>query len=152
MNNIIAIGSDHVGYKYKEILKSYLKEKKLILKDFGCYSEERIDYPIISAKVANSIVSKECEKGILICGTGVGMGITANKLDGIRAVICSEPYSAKLSREHNDTNILAIGSRVIGIEMAKMIVDIWMCTKFDGGRHKKRISLITSIEKSQNKK
>ncbi len=149
---MIALGSDHIGYQYKEEIKKYLEEKNIKYKDFGCYSSDRIDYPLIGKIVAESVVKKECEKGILICGTGIGIGISANKVNGIRAVICSEPYSAKLSRLHNDSNILAIGARVIGIELAKMIIEIWLSTSFEGGRHKARLNLINEIEREQRTK
>lgn len=146
---MIAIGSDHIGYTYKEEIKKYFKDKNIRYKDFGCFSNERIDYPKIGIKVAKSVVRNDCEMGILICGTGVGMGICANKVNGIRAVICSEPYSAKLSRSHNDSNVLSIGARVVGIELAKMIIDTWLNTPFEGGRHKKRLDLIKKIEEKQ---
>ena len=146
---MIAIGSDHIGYLYKEEIKKYLEERNIEYKDFGCFSNKRIDYPLVGKKVAESIVKGKCDKGILICGTGVGVGISANKINGIRAVICSEPYSAKLSRAHNDSNILAFGARVIGIELAKMIIEIWLNTSFKGGRHRARIDLIEEIEKEQ---
>ena len=149
---MIAIGSDHIGYCYKEIIKSYFEESNIKYKDFGCYSETRVDYPEISKKVAYSIINRECDQGILICGTGVGIGIAANKINGIRAVMCSEPYSAKMSRKHNNTNILALGSRVIGIELAKMIIDVWINTTFEGGRHEKRVGMIKEIEKTQIKR
>jgi ribose 5-phosphate isomerase B len=143
---MIALGSDHIGYQYKEEIKKYFAKQNIKCRDFGCFSTSRIDYPLIAESVAKSIVKGECEKGILICGTGVGIGIAANKIRGIRAVICSEPYSAKLSRAHNDANILAFGARVIGIELAKMIIDIWLNTSFEEGRHKKRIDLIKAME------
>lgn len=149
---MIAIGSDHIGYPYKEKIKVYFSEKGLKFKDFGCLSKERTDYPLIGKIVAEAVASGDFEKGILICGTGIGMGIVANKVNDIRAVICSEPYSAKLSREHNDSNILTFGSRVVGIEMAKMIIDIWLNTSFEGGRHNNRIDLIKQIEKEQKNK
>jgi len=143
---MIAIGSDHIGYQHKEDIKKYFDERNIKYKDFGSFSTERTDYPIIAKKVATSVSKKECDKGILICGTGVGMGIAANKVKGIRAVMCSEPYSSKLSRLHNDSNILTFGARVIGIELAKMIIDSWIDTPFEGGRHKKRVDLINNIE------
>jgi ribose 5-phosphate isomerase B len=144
---MLAIGSDHSAYEFKELIKEYLSEKNIEFKDYGTSSTERVDYPVYGERVAKAVASSECEKGLLFCGTGVGISITANKVKGIRAVVCSEPYSAKLSRLHNDTNILALGSRVVGIELAKMIIDIWLETPFEGGRHQDRILL---MEKLQN--
>lgn len=143
----IAIGSDHVGVELKPIIIDYLKELGHEVEDFGAYSSERTDYPIYGKKVAEEVVSGNFDCGILICGTGVGISIAANKVKGIRAVVCSEPYSAKLSKEHNNTNILAFGSRVIGPELAKMIVKEWLEAKFEGGRHENRVNMISQIEK-----
>lgn len=144
----IAIGSDHVGIELKPTIIEYLKELGHEVEDFGPYSSERTDYPIYGKKVAEEVVAGSFDKGILICGTGVGISIAANKVKGIRAIVCSEPYSAKLSREHNDTNILAFGSRVIGSELAKMIVKEWVNTEFEGGRHANRVSMIQDIEEN----
>ena len=138
----IAIGSDHVGIELKPIIIDYLKELGHEVEDFGAYSSERTDYPIYGKKVAEEVVSGNFDCGILICGTGVGISIAANKVKGIRAVVCSEPYSAKLSKEHNNTNILAFGSRVVGSELAKMIVKEWLDAKFEGGRHENRVNMI----------
>lgn len=143
----IAIGSDHVGIELKPIIIDYLKELGHEVEDFGTYSSERTDYPIYGKKVAEEVVSGNFDCGILICGTGVGISIAANKVKGIRAVVCSEPYSAKLSKEHNNTNILAFGSRVVGSELAKMIVKEWLDAKFEGGRHENRVKMISQIEK-----
>jgi ribose 5-phosphate isomerase B len=145
----IAIGSDHVGYGMKIEIIEYLKEKGIEVKDFGPYGTDRVDYPDYSVKVANAVVSGEYDKGILICGTGVGISIAANKVDGIRAVACSEPYSALLSRQHNDTNVLAFGARVIGIETAKMIVECWLSGVYEGGRHQNRVDKIAKIERGE---
>lgn len=142
----IAIGCDHVGYILKQDIIEYLTQKNITVIDLGAQSTERTDYPIYANKVAHSINTKQADLGILICGTGVGISIAANKCDGIRAVVCSDPYSAKLSREHNNTNILAFGSRVVGSELAKMIVNEWLTAKFEGGRHQKRIDQIQLIE------
>jgi ribose 5-phosphate isomerase B len=143
---MIAIGSDHAGFKLKEEVKKYLKEKGIEYKDYGCFSEERTDYPIYGELVARAVASGEAEKGLLFCGTGVGISLAANKVKGIRAVVCSDCYTAKMSKEHNDTNILAMGSRVVGVELAKMILDCWLNAKFEGGRHQRRIDMITEIE------
>jgi ribose 5-phosphate isomerase B len=143
---MIAIASDHAGYELKETLKKYLLEKGLQVKDFGTHSLERVDYCDYGFEVGEAVAAGQCEKGILICGTGVGISISANKVKGIRAVVCSEPYSAKLSREHNDTNILAMGARVVGLDLAKMIIDHWISTPFEGGRHGERVKKIAQYE------
>ncbi|EAE1273830.1 ribose 5-phosphate isomerase B [Listeria seeligeri] len=145
----IAIGSDHVGYELKPTIIDYLEELGHEVTDFGPYSAERTNYPTYGEKVAEEVSSGNFEGGILICGTGVGISITANKVKGIRAVVCSEPYSAKLSKAHNNTNILAFGSRVVGSELAKMIVKEWLDAKFEGGRHKTRVDMLKDIEERQ---
>lgn len=142
----IAIGSDHVGIELKPTIIEYLEELGHQVTDFGPFSAERTDYPVYGKKVAQEVASKNFDLGVLICGTGVGISISANKVHGIRAVVCSEPYSAKLSRQHNNTNILAFGSRVIGSELAKMIVKEWLEAEFEGERHSKRIEMIAEIE------
>src|SRR5512134_1311357 len=142
----IAIGSDHVGYPLKEEVKKYLDELGYSYRDFGAHSTERTDYPLFARDVTSAISSKQADLGILICGTGVGMAITANKVKGIRAVVCSEPYSAMLSRQHNNTNVLALGGRVIGPELARMIVKAWLEAEFEGGRHASRVEMISQIE------
>lgn len=142
----IAMGNDHVAVKMKEHIKEYLEEKGYEVVDFGTNSEERCDYPVYGKRVAEAVVSKQCDFGILICGTGVGISLAANKVKGIRAVVCSEPYSAKLSRMHNNTNIVAFGARVIGNATAEMIVDEFLSAEFEGGRHSARVEMIESIE------
>lgn len=142
----IAIGNDHVAVEMKKEIMNFLEEKGHKVINYGTDSSESTDYPLYGEKVANAVVSKEADCGILICGTGVGISIAANKVKGIRAVVCSEPYSAKLSKQHNDTNILAFGARVIGIELAKMIVEQWINAEFLGDRHQKRVDMITEIE------
>ncbi|MGX7265092.1 ribose 5-phosphate isomerase B [Enterococcus crotali] len=142
----LAIGSDHVGFELKPIIIDYVKALGHEIEDFGPDSSERTDYPLYGKKVAEEVASGKYDGGILICGTGVGISISANKVKGIRAVVCSEPYSAKLSKEHNNTNILAFGSRVVGSELAKMIVKEWLDATFEGGRHAKRVEMIRQIE------
>jgi ribose 5-phosphate isomerase B len=142
----IAIGSDHIGYPLKEELKTYLAELGYACQDFGANSAERTDYPLFAREVTSAISVQRADAGILICGTGVGMAITANKVRGIRAVVCSEPYSALLSRQHNNTNVLALGSRVVGPELARMIVKAWLDAEFEGGRHASRLEIISEIE------
>ncbi len=145
----IGIGNDHVAVEYKNIIKEYLEEKGYEVVNFGTDSTERFDYPIAGEAVARAVVSGQVDKGILICGTGVGISLSANKVNGIRAVVCSEPYTARLSRQHNNTNILAFGARVVGIELAKMIVDEWLAAEYEGGRHQKRLDMIADIERRQ---
>ena len=141
----LAIGSAHVGFELKPVIIEYLEELGHEVTDFGPYSSERTDYPIYGKKVAEEVAAGNFDCGILICGTGVGISISANKVKSIRAVVCSEPYSARLSKEHNNTNILAFGSRVVGSELAKMIVKEWLDAKFEGGRHSKRIEMLNRI-------
>ncbi|MBF0779234.1 ribose 5-phosphate isomerase B [Streptococcus cuniculi] len=139
----IGIGNDHVAVEYKQTIKQYIeKEYGYEVIDFGTNSSERFDYPIAGKVVANAVASGEVERGIVICGTGVGIGIAANKVNGIRCVICSEPYSARMSRQHNDANMLSFGARVIGLELAKMLVDVWLTTEYEGGRHAKRVQML----------
>src|SRR5215216_6801432 len=142
----IAIGSDHIGYPLKEDIKKYLVELGYSYEDFGTNSSERTDYPLFAKQVTSVVTSQQADLGILICGTGVGMSITANKVKGIRAVVCSEPYSAMLSRQHNNTNVLTLGSRVVGPELARMIVKAWIEAEFEGGRHASRLEIISQIE------
>lgn len=143
----LAIGSDHVGFELKPIIIEYVRELGHEIEDLGTFSSERTDYPQYGKKVAEEVASGNFDAGILICGTGVGISISANKVNGIRAVVCSEPYSAKLSKEHNNTNILAFGSRVVGSELAKMIVKEWLNALFEEGRNTHRIEMIHQIEK-----
>lgn len=138
----IAMGSDHVGLAMKKELKAYLESKGHTVTDLGAHSEERTDYPVYGKAVAKAVIGGEADCGILVCGTGVGISIAANKTWGIRAVVCSEPYSAMLSKQHNNTNVLAMGARVIGIELAKMIVDAWLGAEFEGGRHLDRVNML----------
>ncbi|MBL1230036.1 ribose 5-phosphate isomerase B [Enterococcus sp. BWB1-3] len=145
----IAIGSDHAGIELKSTIISYLEELGYAVTDFGPDSAERTDYPTYGKKVAEEVAGKNFDCGILICGTGVGISIAANKVRGIRAIVCSEPYSAQLSKQHNNTNILAFGSRVVGSELAKMIVKCWLDAEFEGGRHQIRIDMLKDIEERQ---
>lgn len=142
----LAIGCDHVGFELKPDIITYVRELGYEVTDFGTTTNERTNYPEYAKKVSEAVVSGECDLGILICGTGVGISIAANKFNGIRAVVCSEPYSAKLSKEHNNTNVLAFGSRVVGIELAKMIVKEWLDAEFEGGRHSERVEMIAAYE------
>ena len=131
----IGIGNDHAAVDMKNEISEYLKEKGYEVVNYGTDSNESCDYPVYGEKVGEAVAHGDVDLGILICGTGVGISLAANKVEGIRAVVCSEPYTAKLSRQHNNTNILAFGARVIGIETAKMIVDEWLNAEFMGGKH-----------------
>ena len=140
---MIAIGCDHGGYDLKQVILKHLDEKKIAYKDYGCLSQEYCDYPVYGKKVAKAVADGECEKGILICTTGIGISITANKVKGIRAALCSDMVSAKLTRLHNDANILAIGAGVVGPELAKGIVDTFLETPFSNiERHLRRVNQI----------
>lgn len=142
----IAIGNDHSAVELKNIVKKHLEDQGYEVLNLGTDSEESCDYPIYGEKVGRAVVSGEADLGIAICGTGLGISLAANKVKGVRACVCSEPYTAKMSRLHNDANVLAFGARVIGSEMAKMIVDTWLSTEFEGGRHQRRVDLIMAIE------
>lgn len=143
MSNIkIAVGSDHGGLEYKEKILEFLKNKGYETIDEGTYSKESCDYPEFARKVATLVAEKKADRGILICGSGIGMSIAANKVKGIRAALCSETTSARLSREHNNSNILCLGQRLIGETMAFEIVETWLNTEFAGGRHQHRIDII----------
>jgi ribose 5-phosphate isomerase B len=142
----IAIGCDHVGFELKPIIIEHLEARGYTVIDMGCCGRERVDYPEYGEKVARAVASGQCALGVLICGTGVGISIAANKVKGIRAAVCSEPYSASLTRRHNNANIIAFGSRVVGPDMAKMIVDQFLDAEFEGGRHQKRVEMIADIE------
>lgn len=139
---IIAMGSDHAGYNLKEEIKAYLLEKGHTVKDCGTDSTESCDYPVFGRAAAEVVREEEAERAIVICGSGIGISIAANKVPGIRCALCSEPLSAELSRRHNNANALAIGARLIGSDMAKRIVDVFLSTEFEGGRHQRRIDKI----------
>lgn len=147
----IAIGSDHGGFKLKEEIKSYLAELGYEYHDFGTFSPEAVDYPDFARKVAEAVAKGDYERGILICGTGIGIGIAANKVPGIRAALCHDTFSARASREHNDANILTMGERVIGPGLAKEIVKVWLESEFAGGRHARRVEKIRAIERDYSK-
>ena len=142
----IGIGNDHAAVEMKNEIVDYLLEKGHGVVNYGTDTHESCNYPEYGEKVGRAVASGAVDCGILICGTGVGISLAANKVKGVRAVVCSEPYSAKLSKQHNNTNVLAFGARVIGIEMAKMIVDEWLSAEFLGGRHQTRVDMIMAIE------
>lgn len=145
----IGIGNDHSAVAMKWEVVDFLNELGHEVVNYGTDSEESCNYPVYGEKVARAVADHEVDLGILICGTGVGISLAANKVRGIRAVVCSEPYSARLSRQHNNTNILAFGARVIGIELAKMIIEEWLNAEFQGGRHQERVNMIMDIEEEK---
>ena len=149
MSKTIYIGCDHAALHMKNDIIGYLNGKGYNVEDLGPYTPESVDYPEYAEKVGVAVTSDKGSLGILICGTGIGMSLAANKVRGVRAAACSEVYSAKLTRQHNDANVLCLGARVIGIETAKMMVDAFVETEFEGGRHQRRVDLITDIENSQ---
>lgn len=138
----VVIGSDHGGFHYKEAIIDYLKARNIEFVDVGTHTRESCDYPEIAQTLAKKVASGEFNRGILVCGTGIGMSIAANKIKGIRAALCGDTYSARVSRAHNNANILCLGERVIGEHLALDIVDIWLKTGFEGGRHKRRVDMI----------
>ena len=142
----IAIGNDHTAVDLKNTISDYLKELGYEVINLGTDSRESCDYPIYGEKVGRAVADGEADLGIAICGTGVGISLAANKVKGIRACVCSEPYTAKLSRMHNNSNVLAFGARVVGSELAKMITEAWLDAKFEGGRHERRVNMIMEIE------
>ena len=144
---MIAIASDHGGYALKEHIKAYLTAKGLTCQDFGTDSPQSCDYPIFGRAAAEAVASGQCEKGIVICTTGIGISITANKVKGIRCALCSEPLSAELCRRHNDANMLALGAGIIGHNLAERIVDTFLSAEFEGGRHARRVGLISDMER-----
>ena len=146
---MIAIGSDHGGYELKEEIKKHLQEKGVEFKDFGCDEPKSIDYADIAYPLAKEVAAGGCEKGILICGTGIGISIAANKVKGVRAALCGDCFSAEFTRRHNDANILAMGARTLGSGLALKIVETFLSTEFEGGRHARRVALISDIEERE---
>jgi ribose 5-phosphate isomerase B len=143
---VIALGCDHGGYKLMQEIRAHLDDLGLEYKDFGTYSEESCDYPVYGRRAAEAVASGECDRGILVCGTGIGISIAANKVKGIRAALCSDCFSAEMTRRHNDANMLAMGARVLGVGLALKIVDTFLETGFDGGRHTRRVDMISQME------
>lgn len=142
----VGLGSDHGGFKLKEVVKDHLQSQGIECIDYGTHSEESVDYPEYGKKVGEAVVNGECDKGIVICGTGIGISISANKVKGVICALCSDTFSARMTRMHNNSNILAMGERVLGVGLALDIVDIWLKTEFEGGRHEKRVEKIREIE------
>lgn len=143
---MIAIGCDHGGFALKQEVMRHLDELGLAYKDFGTYSEESCDYPIYGEAVARAVADGECERGILICGTGIGISISANKVKGIRAALCGDCYSAEMTRRHNDANVLALGAGITGPNLAKRMVEVFLNTEFEGGRHARRVAQLDAIQ------
>ena len=142
----IAIASDHGGYEYKQLLIPFIKEMGHEVTDMGCDGPESVDYPDFGIACAQAVVQGKADRGIVICGTGIGISIAANKVRGIRCALCTDPLMARLSRQHNNANMLAMGGRIIGIEMAKEIASVWLNTEFAGGRHQRRVDKISAYE------
>lgn len=144
----IAIGCDHGGYLLKQDILIWMEEHDIDVEDVGCFSTESVDYPIYGEKVARLVASGACEKGIVICTTGIGISIAANKVRGIRCALCSDPLSAEMTRRHNDANMLAMGAGMVGPNLAERIVEVFLHTDFEGGRHARRVGLITEMEEA----
>lgn len=142
----IAIGCDHGGYLLKQDILIWLEEHNIDFEDVGCYSTESVDYPMYGEKVGRMVASGQCDKGIVICTTGIGISITANKVKGIRCALCSDSLSAEMTRRHNDANMLALGAGFTGGNLAERIVEVFLNTEFEGGRHARRVGLITAME------
>ena len=142
----IAIGCDHGGYLLKQDILIWLEENDYEFEDFGCYNTESVDYPVYAEKVARAVASGECEKGIVICTTGIGVSMAANKVKGVRCALCGDSYSAEMTRRHNDANVLAMGAGIIGPNMAKKITEVFLTTAFEGGRHARRVGLLDNIQ------
>ena len=146
---MIALGADSAGYLLKEQIKKHFDEKGIAYKDFGAYNEESCDYPLMAKQPCEAVIAAECEFAILVCGTGIGISMAANKHKGIRAAVCGDYFSAKFTRLHNDANVLCLGGRVIGSGLALELVDIFLTTGFEGGRHARRVGQIHEIENAQ---
>lgn len=147
----IGVGNDHAAVELREIIIKYLKNAGHEVFEFGAKEGEKCDYPVPGRDVAEAIAAGKLDKGVLICGTGIGISLAANKVPGIRAAVCSEPYSAKMASLHNNAQIIAFGARVVGSEMAKMIVDTFLSTEYEGGRHQNRLDIITEIEEKYSR-
>jgi ribose 5-phosphate isomerase B len=147
----IALGSDHAGFELKEEMKKFLSQNKYDYKDFGTYNEESCDYPDYAVKVCNAMLKEGYDRGVLVCGTGIGMSIAANKFKGIYAALVDNSFSARMTRSHNDSNVLVLPGRLIGKDLGRDIIKIWLETKYEGGRHDKRVNKIKEIEKTEMK-
>jgi ribose 5-phosphate isomerase B len=145
-NMKIAIGADHAGFPLKQAVKSWLEEHGYEVEDLGTYDTEPVDYPDYAAAVAHAVADGKADRGILICGTGIGMSMSANKVPGIRAALCTDAYTARMSRRHNDANVVCMGARVVGVGVAESIVEAWLAEEFEGGRHARRVSKINALD------
>ena len=143
---MIALGSDHGGYALKQHVMAYLTEKGIPYRDFGCDSTDSCDYPDFGSAAARAVADGTCEKGIVICTTGIGISIAANKVKGVRCALCHEPLSAEMTRRHNDANMLAMGAAITGEALAERILDVFLATEFEGGRHQRRVDKVTALE------
>jgi ribose 5-phosphate isomerase B len=143
---MIALGSDHGGFDLKEKVKAYLDKEGIAYHDYGCSSKDSCDYPLFAKAAAEAVASGECEKGIVICTTGIGISIAANKVKGIRCALCADSLSAEMTRRHNDANMLAMGAGIVGPNLAERIVEVFLNTPFEGGRHQRRVDLISAME------
>ena len=150
MEKTIALACDHAGIDLKPHVMAVLEELGYECRDFGTHTHESVDYPVYGARAAQAVAKRECSQGIVLCGTGVGISMAVSKVPGIRCVVCSEPYSAAMSRQHNDANMLALGARVVGSELAKLIVQTWLTTNFDGERHVRRVEQIMALEHGES--
>lgn len=148
-NLTVALGCDHGGYQLKETLKSFLAEREIAYQDFGCYTQESCDYPIYAAKAAKAVAAGACGLGVVVCTTGVGVSIAANKIPGVRCALCHEPWSAQMARRHNDANVLALGAGVTGPKLAVEILDAFLHMDFEGGRHARRVAQIKELEERE---
>ncbi len=147
---MIALACDHGGYEIKEAVRNYLETQHISYKDFGTYDTQSVDYPVYAEKAARSVADKECELGIICCGTGIGVSMVANKIKGIRAAVVTNEFCAEMTRRHNNANILCMGGRVIDEQTAVKLADIFLHTPFDGGRHQNRVNMITALETKEN--
>lgn len=147
----VALGCDHGGFNIKSAVIDYLKESEIEFKDFGCYDENSVDYPVYAYKVAKAVADGDYELGILCCGTGIGISMAANKVDGIRAAVCTDEFMAEMTRRHNNANIICMGGRVIDEQKAVKLADIFLNTEYEGGRHSRRVDMITAIEQGTYK-
>ncbi|MGN0995915.1 MAG: ribose 5-phosphate isomerase B [Candidatus Ventricola sp.] len=147
---MIALGSDHAGLPLKREIIALIESMGLTYRDYGTYTADSCDYAQFAQRAAKAVASGECERGIVICGTGIGISMAANKVKGIRCACCSDCYSAKMTRRHNDANMLAMGGRVVGADLGRMIAEIFLTTDFEGGRHQRRIDQITAIERGED--
>ena len=150
MSRPIALAADHGGFELKEAVRAHLDEQGVAYKDFGSFDGASCDYPDMAEPACRAVVAGECDKALLFCGTGVGISISANKIHGIRACCCSDTFSARMTRAHNDANILTFGERVVGQGLAMELVDAFLTTEFEGGRHQRRVDLITKLEQEEN--